>query len=276
MKTPRILHYPGSKWSLAEWIIEHMPPHQTYLEPFFGSGAVFFNKAPSALETINDLDGDVVNLFKIIRDHPEELANTVKWTPYSREEYYNSYQVGAEVDELERARMFLVRCWMARGGKTSDRTGWKHNIDVSKAPNNRMPDQWSKVPDRILAVTDRLKRVQIEQQPALQLIERYKNPSVLIYADPPYLLSTRSKRLYKNEMTDADHIELLDALDEHPGPVILSGYDNDLYNIRIKHWRREEKKDLAEMGRIRTEVIWINPVAADQVGQQTIFSLPGI
>ncbi|GED58402.1 DNA adenine methylase [Brevibacillus formosus] len=92
-----------------------------------------------------------------------------------------------------------------------------------------------KVPDRILTVTDRLKRVQIEQQPALRLIERYTNPSVLIYADPPYLLSTGSKRLYKNEMTHADHIELLDALDEHPGPVILSGYDNDLYNIRLKH-----------------------------------------
>jgi len=276
VKTPRILHYPGSKWSLAEWIIEHMPPHQTYLEPFFGSGAVFFNEESSPLETINDLNGDVVNLFKVIRDHPEELANMVKWTPYSREEYYNSYHSGAQIDDLERARLFLVRCWMARGGKTSDRTGWKHNIDVSKSPNNRMPDQWSKVPDRIMVVTDRLKRVQIEQQPALQLIERYKIPSVLIYADPPYLLSTRSKRLYKNEMTDADHIELLDALDEHPGPVILSGYDHDLYNNRLKHWRREEKKALAEMGRIRTEVLWINPVAAEQVGQQTIFSLPGI
>ncbi|MGG4446954.1 hypothetical protein ABEX29_25980 [Brevibacillus porteri] len=81
----------------------------------------------------------------IIRDHPDDLANKAKWTPYSRKEYYNSYHVEEEVDELERARMFLVRCWMARGGKTSDRTGWKHSIDMSKAPNNRMPDQWSKV-----------------------------------------------------------------------------------------------------------------------------------
>ncbi|WP_338010528.1 MULTISPECIES: DNA adenine methylase [Bacillales] len=137
-----------------------MPEHTTYLEPYFGSGAVFFNKESSALETINDLDGDVVNLFKVIRDHPEDLANKVRWTPYSREEYYNSYNVEGEGDKLERARMFLVRCWMARGGKTSDRTGWKHNIDVSKPPNNRMPDEWSKVPDRILTVTDRLKRVQ--------------------------------------------------------------------------------------------------------------------
>lgn len=270
MTAPRILHYPGSKWSLAEWIINHMPPHQTYLEPFFGSGAVFFNKAPSSLETINDLDGDVINLFKVIRDHPEELARLVYWTPYSRQEYYASYDAEG-ADELERARRFLVRCWMARGGKTSDRTGWKHNIDVEKSPNNRMPDQWSAVPDRIMAVTDRLKSVQIENQPALQLIERYKVPSVLIYADPPYLLATRSKRLYRNEMRDEDHVDLLDALDSHPGPVLLSGYDHPVYNERLKHWHREERKALAEAGRIRTEVLWINPVAAANQRQLTLF-----
>lgn len=269
---PRILHYPGSKWNLAEWIISHMPPHTTYLEPFFGSGAVFFNKGPSGIETINDLDGDVVNLFRVIRDCPDELAQLVQWTPYSREEYYDSYKPGYELSEIERARKFLVRCWMARGGKTSDRTGWKHNIDVSKSPNNRMPDQWRKVPNRIMAVTERLRDVQLEQQPATQLIERYKLPDVLIYADPPYILSTRSKRLYRHEMKDADHGELLDVLDAHPGPVILSGYDHQLYNERLERWTRVEKQAVAEMGRIRTEVLWINPVAAEQSGRQlTLF-----
>jgi DNA adenine methylase len=270
MKVSRILHYPGSKWSLADWIISHMPAHTTYLEPFFGSGAVFFNKQASKLETINDIDGDVVNLFRIIRKYPEELAHLIQWTPYSREEYLSSYGAKNVSNELERARLFLVRCWMARGGKTSDRTGWKHNIDVTKAPNNRMPEQWSKVPDRIMQVTNRLKNVQIEHQPALQLIERYKVPSVLIYADPPYLLATRSKRLYRNEMNDQDHIELLEVLNAHPGPVLLSGYDHQLYNDRLKHWRREERQALAEMGRIRTEVLWINPIAANKVGQMTM------
>ena len=269
MKAPRILHYPGSKWSLAEWIISHMPQHKTYLEPFFGSGAVFFNKEPSPLETINDLDGDVVNLFKVIRDNPDELAEAVGWTPYSREEYYLSYEDN-EVSDIERARKFLVRCWMARGGKTSDRTGWKHNIDVSKSPNNKMPKQWKNVPKRIMEVTERLRDVQIEQQPALKLIDRYKLPSVLIYADPPYLLSTRSKRLYKNEMKDEDHVQLLEALDEHPGPVILSGYDHPMYNEKLKHWHREEKQALAEMGRVRTEIIWINPIAYEEFGQVTM------
>lgn len=115
MRAPRILHYPGSKWSMADWIIDHMPPHKTYLEPFFGSGAVLFNKERSTLETVNDLDGEVSNLFEIIRDHPDDLARLIHWTPYARAEYYQGYDT--EGSELERARRFLVRCWMARGAK---------------------------------------------------------------------------------------------------------------------------------------------------------------
>jgi len=266
MTAPRILHYPGSKWTLAEWIISHMPPHTTYLEPFFGSGAVFFNKSPSPLETINDLDGDVVNLFRVIRDQPEELARLVKWTPYSREEYYASYEQGG--GDLERARRFLVRCWMARGGKTSDRTGWKHNVDFSKSPNTPMPKQWRNLPERILTVTERLRDVQLEQQPALQLIERYRLPEVLIYADPPYILSTRSKRLYRKEMSNEDHLLLLAALDAHPGPVLLSGYDHPIYHSRLAHWHRKERQSQTDSGKQRTEVLWINPVAAENVGRQ--------
>jgi len=269
MGVPRILHYPGSKWSLAEWIIDHMPPHQTYLEPFFGSGAVFFNKPPSPLETINDIDGDVVNLFRVIRDRPDELARLVYCTPYSRQEYYDSYDMDV-TDELERARRFLVRCWMARGAKTSDRTGWRHIIDHS-GPS--VVKAWNEVPERIGMIAERLKLVQIEHQPALELIRRYRRDDVLIYADPPYPLETRSGRMYKHEMTDEDHAELLDVLDAHTGPVLLSGYANPLYDERLKHWHREEKQALAEAGQIRTEVLWINPVAAEamQCGQMKLF-----
>jgi len=267
MSAPRILHYPGSKWSMAEWIIEHMPPHQTYLEPFFGSGAVFFNKPPSPLETINDIDGDVVNLFRVIRDRPEELARLVYWTPYSREEYYASYDMDG-ADELERARRFLVRCWMARGAKTSDRTGWRHIIDHS-GPS--VVKWWNELPGKIAEIAERLKNVQLEQQPAIQLIQRYKRPDVLIYADPPYLLSLRSGRMYKHEMTDEDHAELLDVLEAHPGPVLLSGYANPLYDERLRHWHRVEHRALAEAGRTRTEVLWLNPVAAESARQLTLF-----
>jgi Site-specific DNA methylase len=267
MNAPRILHYPGSKWSMAEWIISHMPPHQTYLEPFFGSGAVFFNKPPSPLETINDIDGDVVNLFRVIRDRPDELARLVYWTPYSREEYYNSYQLGG-VDELERARRFLVRCWMARSGVTANKTGWRNRIVSDRKDGTQ---KWFDLPEIIIKTAERLKFAQIEQQPALELIRRYKREDVLIYADPPYPLETRSGRMYKNEMTDADHAELLDVLDAHPGPVLLSGYANELYDTRLRHWNREERRVLAEAGQIRTEVLWINPVAAEHQAQLTLF-----
>jgi len=269
MTAPRILHYPGSKWSLADWIISHMPPHQTYLEPFFGSGAVFFNKPPATLETINDLDGDVVNLFKVIRDRPDELARLIYWTPYSRQEYYISYQSGGELDELERARRFLVRCWMGQGPKMCARTGWRSVMDVS---DPQPAHQWGDIPNRIMTYTERLRGVQIEQQQATELIKRYRRPDVLIFADPPYVLETRSGAIYRHEMTDDEHLELLDLLDDHPGPVLLSGYANRLYDERLRHWHRETRQALAQRGKATEEVLWINPVAAEHCGRQlTLF-----
>lgn len=268
MTAPRILHYPGSKWSLANWIIDHMPPHQTYLEPFFGSGAVFFNKPPSPLETINDIDGDVANLFRVIRDRPDELARLVYWTPYSREEYYSSYQPGGELEEIERARRFLVRCWMGQGPKMCARTGWRSVMDASDPQPSQ---QWNDIPNRIMAYTERLRGVQIEQQPATRLIERYRRPEVLIYCDPPYVLETRSGNIYRHEMTDDEHMELLDLLDDHPGPVLLSGYANRLYDKRLKHWERMIRPSLAQRGKVTEEVLWINPVAAEQQRQLTLF-----
>ncbi|MDF2652747.1 MAG: class adenine-specific methyltransferase [Paenibacillus sp.] len=145
MNAPRILHYPGSKWSMAEWIIGRMPPHTTYLEPFFGSGAVFFNKPRTPLETIGDISSDVTNLFRMIRDRRDELAEKVRWTPYSREEYRLSDDDCD--DELERARRFMVRCWMARGAKTSDKTGWRHVIDYSARPSSPAAE-WMRVPEK--------------------------------------------------------------------------------------------------------------------------------
>jgi DNA adenine methylase len=268
MTIPRILHYPGSKWSMADWIISHMPPHQTYLEPFFGSGAVFFNKQRSFIETINDAYGDVTNLFEIIRDRPEELARIVYWTPYARDEYYLSYQLCD--DRMERARRFLLRTWQAIGAKSSDRTGWRSNVQADKSPNKLASSQWLDLPGRILEVTDRLQRVQIENQNALRLVERYRYSDVLIYADPPYVLETRSNRIYAHEMSDEDHINLLEVLDKHPGPVLLSGYAHPLYDNRLQHWRRETFQAKAEAGRSRTEVLWINPIAAEW-GQQRLF-----
>lgn len=265
MSAPRILHYPGSKWSMAEWIISHMPPHTTYLEPYFGSGAILFNKLPALLETVNDLDGDIVNLFLMIREQPEQLAHLIRWTPYSREEYNNSYLPGET--PIEKARQFLIRCWMARWVKTNVRTGWRHVANWDTRPLSPAKE-WSELPNKILATAERLRGVQIECEPALKVIERYKHKNVLIYADPPYLLRVRKGKMYANELTEKDHVELLDALDAHPGPVLLSGYADATYDNRLQHWHRETRRVQAEAGQIREEVLWINPIAARQIGQQ--------
>lgn len=266
--TEAVLRYPGSKWRLARWIVDHMPPHSVYLEPFFGSGAVYFTKLPSKMETVNDLSGDVVNLFRQIRDHPAELARLIEMTPYARQEYYGSYTRAD--DPLEQARRFLVRCWMSIGAKHGSTSGWRSVLSERSRHGTVVP-QWNKLPARIAAVTARLKDAQIENQPAAQLIPRFAYPEVLIYADPPYPLSTRTTpRMYAWEMTDDDHIQLLDLLDAHPGPVILSGYACSLYDQRLRHWRRETTTALANSGRTAEEVLWLNPVAATTMRQTTL------
>lgn len=259
-----VLKYPGSKWRIADWVISHFPKHHTYIEPFFGSGAVLFNKVPSPIETVNDLDNNITNLFKIIRDYPDELARLIATTPFSRFEYDLTFENQVPKDDFEKARIFLIQCWQGHGFRTNGyKVGWKN--DVQGRERAYALSNWYRLPKWILQVTDRLKKVQIECRPAEEFISRHRYPNVLIYADPPYVLNTRAGKQYKNEMTDADHIKLLDILDEHPGPVILSGYKSDLYDERLKHWQQKTIPALAEHGRKREEVIWINPVASEQL-----------
>jgi DNA adenine methylase len=246
---------------MTGWIISNFPEgyeKMTYCEPFFGSGAVFFNKKRSLVETINDLDGNVVNLFKVIREHPQELARLIEFTPWSREEYKLSYTKTG--DELEDARRFLVRMWQAIGAKSSDITGWRSNI---KSINGNVT-QWAMVlPQNIIDISSRLKHsrnrlVQIENQTAVKLIERYNRKNVFIYCDPPYVMSTRNNRIYACEMTDADHKELLELLMNHQGPVMLSGYQNEIYQELLGEWHMQTKKVNCEAGGERVEALWTN------------------
>jgi DNA adenine methylase len=267
--TAPVLKYPGSKWNIADWIVQHMPAHTTYLEPYFGSGAVLFNKSRSSIETINDIDGDISNLFTVIRDNPEELAYKIDFTPWDRREYENILTSAKDKisfihsgDNIEDARRFLVRCWMAFGAKTSDRTSWSHNV-LEQSSGIAM--RWNRIPNSILSIAIRLKGVQIENRPAIDLIKKYNGPDILIYADPPYLLSTRSRRLYKNEMTINDHIELISVLKKHSGPVLISGYPSDLYDTELKKWGRQTIFATTEKGKTRQEVLWLNQVAASRV-----------
>lgn len=245
-----IIKYPGSKWRLADWIISLMPPHKSYLEPFFGSGAVFFKKPPSRIETINDLDGEIVNLFQVVRDRPEALERAVALTPYSREEYERAWELhkdGAVTDPVELARLTLVRYCQTRGSCSVYKAGWKN--DRAGREYAYAVRYWNNLPEWIATAVERLKEAQIEQKPAVDVIRRFASPDVLIYADPPYVLSTRKQRQYNVEMAkDAQHEELLAALLAHPGPVMLSGYDNELYNDTLKGWDKLQTPARCEGG----------------------------
>lgn len=261
MKTQRpIIKYPGSKWRMAEWIVSLMPEHKSYLEPFFGSGAVFFCKSPSRIETVNDLDGEIVNLFRVVRDHPEALERAVALTPFSRGEYegaWERHKAGDVTDEVELARLTLVRYWQTHGSCSYYKSGWKYDrVGREYAYACR---HWAKLPEWIAAAVERLKEAQIEQADAVELIRRFASPDVLIYADPPYVLSTRKQRQYNVEMADdSQHEALLAALMDHPGPVMLSGYENALYNDTLRGWHQLKKRAQAENGARRTEVLWLN------------------
>lgn len=253
-----VIKYPGAKWAIADWVISHFPQHHSYLEPFFGSGAVLFTKERSAIETVNDLDGDIVNLFSYIRSDPERLAKAIYWTPYARSVYETAWaKQYTETDSFQRAVDLYIRMMMGHGFRTTgEKVGWKNDVQGRKAAY--AANQWCKTPERIFEAAERLRGVQIENRPAVDLISRFNYSNVLIYADPPYLLSTRHGKQYKCEMSEKDHAELLDALKAHKGPVLLSGYDSCIYNDALHGWYREEITTYTQTATKRKEVLWMN------------------
>ena len=258
-----ILKYPGSKWSIAKWIISFFPEHHSYLEPFFGSGAVLFNKARSDIETVNDLDGNVVNLFEWIKKDPERLAHEIYYTPYARQIYENAFASTPE-DSLDRAVNFYIRLNMGHGFRTNgEKVGWKN--DVQGRERAYAAQDWCNIPDKILQAAERLRGVQIEDRPAVELIQRFNFPNVLIYADPPYVLNTRHGKQYRCEMDDKDQNNLLDALLAHKGYVLLSGYDNGLYNDRLRGWHRKEATCYSQACSKKREVLWMNFEPCEQL-----------
>ena len=251
-----IVKYPGSKWGIASWIIEHFPQHHSYLEPFFGSGAVFFNKPPSDIETINDLDGNVVNLFDCIRRDPERLARELYLIPYSREVYDRAFS-SAPDDPFGRAVNFYIRLNMGHGFRTNgEKVGWKN--DVVGRERAYAAREWCILPERIMQAAERLRGVQIENMDAIDLIGRFNHSNVLIYCDPPYVLKTRHGKQYRCEMDDKQHERLLDVLEAHAGPVILSGYDSKMYSERLRKWHREDRTSYSQVASKKKEVIWMN------------------
>ena len=253
-KMKAVLKYPGAKNRLAPWICNYVPLHRNYVEPFFGSGAVVFNKEPAYLEIINDIDGDIVNYFRIIRERGDELIKKIRLTPYSREEY-NAQYLSCETNELERARRFAIKCWMGFGCGNRYKNGYRRGIGET-SPNPAKA--WNELPNTILKATERLKNAQIESVDAIKLISEMKGNSTFIYCDPPYLMETRKRYLYNYEMDDIEHEKLLDVVTKSDCKIMISGYDNDLYNEILYKWNKVQKRTCAECGVTRIETLWMN------------------
>lgn len=249
-----ILRWPGAKWRIASWIISMFPSHRVYCEPFFGSGAVFFTKQPSGTETINDIDGNVINLFNTIRYRAHELAKAIEMTPYSRDEYRNCYENAG--DDIEKARRFLVRTWQAFGGKTYCSTAWAND----RSNTVFRPKYWCKLPERILNTVERLRMAQIENMDALELIKLYNRPGTLLYLDPPYLKSTRTQLHYECEFAKPEeHKELLKLCKEHQGYVIVSSYENELYNTELIGWEKRSIRTSTNAAGSAIETVYLSP-----------------
>jgi DNA adenine methylase len=261
MITRPVLRYPGGKYRLAKWIISHFPSHEIYVEPYCGAASVLMRKARSQGEIINDLDGGVVNVFRVLRD-PEkakELQRLLSLTPFAYEEYKHAYDECD--DDIERARRTIFRSFASIGSdgvsrRNSGFRGLKNNETSVTAAQ-----EWNRYPDAIDAFVKRLLGVLIEQRPAMHLIKLYDRIETLFYVDPPYLMSTRKKSsvLYANEMNEQDHIELATALHQVKGMVVLSGYPSVLYDALYADFRKISKSATAQNGKGRVECIWLSP-----------------
>lgn len=248
-----LVRYHGGKVRMADRIINLFPEHQTYIEPFGGGAAVLLAKARCKLEVYNDLDGDMVTLFRVLRESPEDLASTIALTPFAREEHVLSYKEAGT--DLERARRVLVRSHFGHGSSGIHRsTGFRAaGLRAGTLPVH----SWLSLPDTIRDAAERMRGVVIEQRPAVQVMQAHDSPDAVHYVDPPYLPETRDKgRDYRHEMTRNDHIELLECLRSLRGAVVLSGYASPLYDEALHDWRRLEVSALADRAGKRTEVIW--------------------
>ena len=268
------LRYHGGKFRLASWIISHFPDHRVYKETHGGAASVLLQKPRSHGEIYNDIDRDIFNLFQVLRDPALaiQLIEACQLTPYSRDEFISAYEHSD--NPVERARRTIVRSQMGfgSGAATFHKTGFRCEASRKHSTSAHC---WAKYPFVISAICERLQGVNIENRDAIDLINYCDTPDTLIYCDPPYLPSTRNSRnassVYQHEMTEADHLHLIDNLKKSVGMVVLSGYENELYMDSLPDWRFERKDSRISAGsgtKLKTECLWINPAATDALSQQ--------
>lgn len=246
MGKPLPFRWYGGKHNHLDWLLPLLPNTQEYVEPFGGSGAVLLNREPSAVETFNDLDSDIVTFFRVLRDQPDELLEQIALTPFSREEYERAVEVmesGEELPLLEQTRLFLVRAGQVRSGLAQDATPgrWAYHVTTSRREMAGGVSRWWGRLANLEAVVDRLRRVQLENDDATSIIERYDSPNCLFYCDPPYPHSARRPDTpYRYEMSEHDHRELATILRVSDAKVALSGYRCELYEELYGNWYRTD------------------------------------
>jgi DNA adenine methylase len=267
--------YFGSKVNLSPQIASYLPPHTHYVEAFAGGLSLLFAKRPSSVETVNDLDGNVVNFWRVLRDRPQELIQACRLTPYSRTEFYESWEPIDALSDVERARRFFVRLAQGRMARPSGRRGtWRHPMNTDRSHSGEMTE----FTNRMYAAAERLCNVYVEHKPALEVIQTYgRHDDILIYMDPPYVHGTRTsstKDYYAHEMSDADHTELAEAAHKAQSVIVLSGYPGPLYSDLYKDWWTVKLPYWTVQGngtrQPRMEMLWLNRQPA---GQQTLFPI---
>lgn len=246
---------------LAKWIIATFPEHRVYVEPYGGAASVLMQKPRSYGEIYNDLDGEVVNLFRVVRQRGSELVQALKATPFARDEFNESYEPVA--DPLEQARRTVVRSFMGFGSASASgaKTGFRANSNRS---GTTPAHDWANYPDALPAIIERLQGVVIENKDALEVMQDHDSPETLHYVDPPYMAELRStssaSRSYRFEMTDEQHRALGDRLNALAGMVVVSGYPCEQYEEMLAGWRRVQRNALADGARDRIEVLWLKNI----------------
>jgi DNA adenine methylase len=257
--------YYGGKFSHLDWLLPLLPECHHYCEPFAGSGAVLLNRQPSPIETYNDLDGEVANFFRVLREQGDELARQIGLTPFSREEFAIACKLDPNAGPLERARRFYVRARQVRTGlaQTASLGRWANCKQTSRSGMSGVISRWLGGVAQLPEIAERLIRVQIENRPAIDVIRLYDSPTTLFYCDPPYVHSTRGdSKAYKHEMTDEQHRELAELLNSVKGKVAISNYDCKLFDelYPAENWRKlmsRPRTNHSTKGQ-RTEAVWMN------------------
>lgn len=280
MKRP-VLRYHGGKYKLAAWLIEHFPRHQTYVEPYAGAASVLMQKPRSYGEVYNDLDSEIVNIFRLLQDekHAAELCRRIYFTAFARDEFEDAYE--EPLDKIDRAHKMIARSFMGFGSAAMTRlhiTGFRANANRS----GTLPaHDWATWPYHIKAFTERLRGVVIENKDAIEVMKTYDTFETLHYVDPPYVQSTRSsvrsynknrRHFYRFDMTDEQHVQLAECLKTLKGMVVLSGYDCPQYRELYPDWSTLSTGHMADGARARVETVWLNPQCAARQGQSRLFA----